>query len=99
MKKKFLPAQDSANIATLKAELSKYIRFVKSGKRITVTEHNHPVATLIPIEEHQSETAPITTTAAEMTFSHALDLAGKLDPIKTEKTPILDILLDDRSRR
>jgi len=34
----------------LKAELSRYLRLVKSGEEIVVTEHRVPVARLVPIE-------------------------------------------------
>ena len=39
-----------AAVARLKAELSRYLRFVKSGEEILVTERRVPVARLVPIE-------------------------------------------------
>jgi len=40
----------TAAVARLKAELSRYLRLVKSGEEIVVTEHRVPVARLVPIE-------------------------------------------------
>ena len=40
----------TAPVARLKAELSRYLRLVKSGEEILVTEHRVPVARLVPIE-------------------------------------------------
>jgi prevent-host-death family protein len=40
----------TAAVARLKAELSRYLRLVKSGEEIVVTERRVPVARLVPIE-------------------------------------------------
>ena len=40
----------TAAVARLRAELSRYLRLVKSGEEILVTEHRVPVARLVPIE-------------------------------------------------
>jgi prevent-host-death family protein len=38
------------NIATLKAQLAKYLRLVRSGRSVIVTDHRLPVARLVPFE-------------------------------------------------
>jgi len=40
----------TAAVARLKAELSRYLRLVKSGEEILVTEHRIPIARLVPID-------------------------------------------------
>jgi len=40
----------TAAVARLKAELSRYLRLVKSGEEILVTEHRVPIARLVPID-------------------------------------------------
>jgi len=40
----------TAPVARLKAELSRYLRLVKAGEEILVTERRVPVARLMPIE-------------------------------------------------
>lgn len=39
----------SAAVARLKSQLSRYLRRVKAGEEILVTEHGVPVARLVPI--------------------------------------------------
>jgi prevent-host-death family protein len=38
-----------AAVARLKAELSRYLRLVKAGEEIVVTEHDVPVARIVPV--------------------------------------------------
>ena len=45
----------SANIAELKANLSKYVKLVKKGQRVVVMERNTPVAELIPYKPSVEE--------------------------------------------
>lgn len=45
----------TANIAALKAHLSRYVKLVKKGQRILVLERNTPVAELIPYEPPPEE--------------------------------------------
>lgn len=37
------------NIGNLRNELSKYLSEVKSGKEVIVTDHNEPVAKIVPL--------------------------------------------------
>jgi len=37
-------------IRELRADLSRYVKRVKAGEEITVTEHGKPVARLVPLE-------------------------------------------------
>lgn len=41
---------ETISISNLKAHLSSAIKRVRSGVRITVMDHNHPVAALVPLE-------------------------------------------------
>ncbi len=38
-------------VANLKAQLSRYLRLVKAGQEILITERNVPVAKIIPVED------------------------------------------------
>jgi prevent-host-death family protein len=40
----------TAAVARLKAELSRYLRMVKGGEEILVTERRVPIARLVPVE-------------------------------------------------
>ena len=39
----------TATVSQLKASLSKYLRRVKAGEEVVVTERGHPVAKLVPV--------------------------------------------------
>ena len=41
----------TVNVAKLKAELSRYLREVKRGGEVVVTDHKMPVAKLVPFQE------------------------------------------------
>jgi prevent-host-death family protein len=45
----------STAITNLKASLSKYLRLVKAGEEILVTERGKPVAKIIPVKESKNE--------------------------------------------
>ncbi|HZN39531.1 MAG TPA: type II toxin-antitoxin system prevent-host-death family antitoxin [Planctomycetota bacterium] len=38
-------------VANLKANLSRYLRLVKTGEEILITERNNPVAKIVPVAE------------------------------------------------
>ncbi|MDI6716970.1 MAG: type II toxin-antitoxin system prevent-host-death family antitoxin [Actinomycetota bacterium] len=40
----------AAAVSKLKASLSKYLKRVKAGEEVLVTEHGKPIARLVPIE-------------------------------------------------
>ena len=42
--------REKANVAQLKARLSEYIRQVKSGAEVIITERGVPVARLVPLD-------------------------------------------------
>jgi prevent-host-death family protein len=81
------------NISTIKAELSKYLRFAKSGQEVLIMDRNQPVAKLVGIDaqtplkmkEPQADLKSILQKADMRTFS--------------EKNDILDTLLIDREDR
>lgn len=54
------------NIKELKAKLSAYIRQVRSGETFLVTDRNHVVARLSPVESMTSATAGVTDTLAKL---------------------------------
>ena len=82
------------NIATLKAQLAKYLRMVRSGRDVIVTDHKLPVARLVPIES----AAVLETVKPDRPFSECsrrevppLEGNGKIDS--------LSALLSERGSR
>ena len=47
----------AASVVQLKAKLSEYLRFVKAGREIVVTERNVPVARLVPLDEAERKSS------------------------------------------
>jgi prevent-host-death family protein len=43
----------TVGIAELRQNLSSYLRRVEAGERLTVTDHNRPVAELVPLGERR----------------------------------------------
>jgi prevent-host-death family protein len=42
--------KSNVSVGTLKNKLSAYLKMVKVGNEFVVTEHNHPVAKIIPFD-------------------------------------------------
>ena len=95
MKKSFFKKEENlVNIATLKAQLAKYLRFVKSGEEITILDHKMPVAKIVPFETNGS----LESIEPQGLFSDIAKL--KIEPMKTKpKVDSLTLLLEDRNRR
>ena len=45
----------TATVVSLKAELSRYLRLVKGGDEVLVTERGVPVARLVPVQHSRGE--------------------------------------------
>lgn len=45
--------RNTANVAQMKAKLSEYLRQVKSGGEVVITERGVPVARLVPLESDE----------------------------------------------
>lgn len=81
------------NISKLKAELSKYLRFAKSGEDVLIMDRDQPVAKLVGIKSD----------AALQIIEPTIDLKSILlradKRAFCEKLDILDVLLQDREDR
>ena len=47
----------TASVANLKARLSEYLRLVKAGREIVVTERGVPVARLLPLDDTERKSS------------------------------------------
>lgn len=86
----------SVNVATLKAQLSKYLRLVQEGEPVVILDHKLPVARLIPYEDHKG--IALSVTHAAQSFSDFSKMRGQ----KTTQSLVMDslqILLKDRASR
>ena len=89
----------TANVAQMKAKLSEYLRQVKGGTEVVITERGIPVARLVPLESSERRA----------TRHERLVRAGLLRPPQTRRkklgmpqaragagTAVLDALLAER---
>lgn len=83
------------NIATLKAQLAKYLRLVKSGKELVILDHKLPVARLIPCS---NESLSLETYPPKAAFSEVFKLEISASPRKATKDTT-QLLKDERGER
>lgn len=81
------------NVATLKNDLSKYLRMIKAGKEVIVLEHKTPIAKVVPIEK-EDDLVVITAKVDSRVLKEMVDA-----PAKTRQWDSLDYLLNDRKKR
>lgn len=88
------PIDESVGVAVFKAQLSKYLRFVREGHEITILDHNMPVAKVVPFA-HVSD---LKIVPAKKPFSSIFDI--KIPKLKKKYgISALDLLLEDRRKR
>jgi prevent-host-death family protein len=79
-------------VADLKNNLSRYLRTVKGGEVIEVTDHNQPVARLIPVE-------PKTRLQLRPPLRPFSEIRDKVYEPANWPVSSLDLLLEDRRKR
>jgi antitoxin (DNA-binding transcriptional repressor) of toxin-antitoxin stability system len=89
--------ETSVNIATLKAQLAKYLRLVKSGEEVLILDHKMPVAKLTPIQADPQETLLISI-KPKADFSGIIEMKAP-PPSKNAKIDSLTLLLQERGSR
>ena len=90
-----------APIAVLKARLSSYLKQVKAGKEILVTERGVPVAKLVPLQgsERRGSRRERLAKAGILHLGRGRARKALLSPLKGKLTgkSVLDALLEERS--
>lgn len=82
-----------ANISKIKAELSKYLRLVRSGEEVMIMDRDQPVAKLVGV--NAANTVAIKEPSADL--KSILVVADKR--VFNETLDILDVLTQDREDR
>ena len=75
---------DRVGVRELRQNLSVYLRRVKEGEALEVTEHGRTVARLVPAQEHESVLERLIA-EGKVTAAH-----GRLDDLPMPKRPITD---------
>ena len=79
-------------VAELKNNLSRHLREVEAGMVLEVTDHDRPIARLIPIESK-------TRLALRPPLRPFSEIADKVYPPANWTVSSLDLLLEDRRQR
>jgi antitoxin (DNA-binding transcriptional repressor) of toxin-antitoxin stability system len=82
-----------AAVSEFKAKLASYLRLVKSGESVEITEHGVPIARISKLTANQSEKiiSPVVSPSVLSNYKFSAHLKGDIDAV--------DLLLEDRSRR
>jgi prevent-host-death family protein len=93
--------KQKANVAQLKARLSEYVRQVKSGAEIVITERGVPVARLVPLDPDERrasrEQRLIRSGVLRPATNHSLKITAP-DGDPAIGSAALDALLSERDR-
>ena len=88
--------ESSVGIRELKANLSKYLRRVKSGRTVLITDRGKPVGRIVPVEQPLEERLRSMMEAGLLVWSgNKLEPMGPLGSVRGERT-VADLLIDDR---
>ena len=83
---------ETVSVATLKSELSRYLRTVRAGNEVVVTAHDHAVAKLVPYPASER-----TAIRPPRVASERLRAIKGIPPLKP-CDPLVGLLEDRRQR-
>jgi prevent-host-death family protein len=83
-------------IRDLKARLSRYMRAVKSGTTIVVTERGRPVGRLIAIQSSPQDRIAELAKAGFLQWNGKKFRPRKVSPVVRGNTTVADLLLENR---
>lgn len=91
-----MEATTTVGIRDLKAQLSQYMRQVKAGTTITITEWGKPVGRIIPVEETLEEKMETLISTGFAAWSgERLTAVMPIAEAKGDKT-VSDLVIEDR---
>ncbi len=85
-----------AGIKDLKNRLSYYLREVKKGEKILVTEREEVIATITPVERAGEDAKLLSLVREDFAVWKGGKPAGSSKPVKTRGKTVSDIVLEDR---
>lgn len=92
---------EKVSVSKLKDQLSAYLKKVRAGQTVTVTDRNQPVAQLIPVPNQESEDERVARLVAKgvirLPAGQRLDMKEflKRRPV-IENSGVLEALLEER---
>lgn len=95
------PKPLAANIAVLKAQLSRFLRRVKAGEEVIVMDRQLPVARIVPLAKETASPVPVIRVAEGSWSGLAEALRAndvRLKPTRLRRS-VVDYLGEDRGER
>jgi prevent-host-death family protein len=89
-------AEQSVGVRELKARLSEYLRRVRTGETIVITDHGQPVGRIVPAEQPLDAKLRAMVEAGTLAWSgHRLE---PMVPVAQVRGPhsVADLLIEDR---
>ena len=85
-----------AGIKDLKNRLSDYLREVKKGQKILITERNKAIATIVPVDRTDEDSKLLSLVKEGFAKWRGGKPTGSLRPVKMKGKPVSEMILEDR---
>jgi len=85
-----------AGIRELKNRVSYYLREVKKGEKILVTEREKVIATIVPVERAEEDSRILSLVQEGFAAWKGGKPSGSRRPVKIKGKPVSEIVLEDR---
>jgi prevent-host-death family protein len=86
----------TAGIKDLKNRLSFYLGEVKKGEKILITDRNHVIATILPVERGEEDSKLLSLVKEGFASWRGGRPTGSQHPVKIEGKTVSEIVLEDR---
>jgi antitoxin (DNA-binding transcriptional repressor) of toxin-antitoxin stability system len=86
----------SAGIRDLKKGLSYYLREVKKGEKILITERDQVIATILPVERGEEDSRLLSLVKESFATWKGGKPTGSRHPVKIKGKTVSEIVLEDR---
>jgi len=86
----------SAGIRDLKNGLSYYLRQVKKGEKILITERDQVIATILPVDRGKEDSRLLSLVKEGFATWKGGKPTGSRHPVKIKGKAVSDIVLEDR---
>jgi prevent-host-death family protein len=83
-------------VRDLKSRLSEYLRLIKGGQTVIITEHGHPIGRLSPVEQSLDERIRALQEAGLVTWNGQKLKPCKPAAINRSEKQVADILVEMR---
>jgi prevent-host-death family protein len=86
----------TAGIKDLKNRLSYYLREVKKGEKILITERDQVIATILPVERGEEDSRLLSLVKEGFASWRGGKPTGNQHPVKIKGRTVSEIVLEDR---